>query len=560
MKCTRLSLLLVAAVPFAAAQQSGTNSSWNVEDPDDDYGRSIDTRIERFLEKVSRGVTSGDFEDLFASDTIDRKPKRSIRTADLENDAFAHSYSGHTVIEADERVKGNVVVKGGDLEVYGTVEGDVLIVGGTLYVKDDGRITGNARVINGSIVKSDGGTIEGYEDKSSSAASYRERRNGFRRFGTSFDVPWTDYDDQLENVVLRYNRVEGIFLGLGSEKKYYWDGRRSWTGFGSAGWGFKSHTWRYNAGLARQISLSSEGTHLLELGVEGYSLTDSKDKWIISTKENSAAAFFIHEDFLDYFSRRGGTGHIAWYTQGSLLRTEMRVGYVADRYDSLSMRTDWALFGGNKVFRPNPPIQPGKMRSIVASAGLSTFEKTSHGPEGWAVYLTSELGRGTTGSDFSFNQHTADIRRYQPLSRYDNLNLRLRVGTSEGVLPLQKLYEIGGLGTLHAYRYKSFAGNRMILFNAEYILDGDFIDEIDFWPAHVLSIFNFVFLSDAGLVRSVAPTASAQDGFQHIRFDEFSHNFGFGISSRSGAFRLAYTWRTDISAPGVIIFRFVRPF
>jgi hypothetical protein len=238
----------------------------------------------------------------------------------------------------------------------------------------------------------------------------------------------------------------------------------------------------------------------------------------------------------------------------------VRLAYSADRYDSLSLNTDWALFGGDKVFRSNPQIQPGDMRSVVASAGLSTFEKTSHGPEGWAIHFMSELGRGLPGSDFSFNQHTADIRRYQPLGRYDNVNIRLRVATAEGDLPLQRLYQLGGIGTLHAYRYKSLMGNRMILINAEYILDGDFIDELDFWPAQMLSAFNFLFMSDAGFVRSVAPTASFREGFDKIDFGDFAHNFGFGIANRSGTFRLAYAWRTDVTAPGVIIFRFVRPF
>ncbi len=549
-------ILVLGCVSSAPAQRSG----WIEEEPEGSFEQSLNERIDRFLEKVSRGISSGDFEEFFGPDTIDRKHRRTLQTADLEADAYAHSSSGDLVVEEDEVIKGNVIVKGGDLEVRGTVDGDVLVVGGTLYVVDDGLVTGNARVINGEIVKSGGGRIEGHEDGRSSAASYREKRFRYRSFGTSFDVPWTLDRTNIDNVLLRYNRVEGLFVGLGSDKKYYWDSRRSWTAFGSLGWGFKSHTWRYNLGLARQFALSDAGDHLLEIGIEGYSLTDSKDNWIISTNENSAAAFFIHEDFLDFFSRRGVTGHLAWYTQGSLVRTEMRVGYSADSYRSLEQRTDWALFGGEKMFRPNPPIQDGEMRSITASAGLTTFDKTAFGPEGWSLHVNAEIGSGMKGSDFSFNTVVGDIRRYQPIGRHDNLNLRLRVGTAEGILPPQKLFELGGIGTLHAYRYKTFAGNRMILMNAEYIIDGDFLDELDFWPASILSGLTFLFMSDAGLVRSVATDDPATSGFDNIGFGDFAHDFGVGISNRSGSFRLAYSWRTDVKAPGVIIFRFVRPF
>ncbi len=71
----------------------------------------------------------------------------------------------------------------------------------------------------------------------------------------------------LDNFIFRYNRVEGVFLGLGSEKKYYWDGERNWNMYGSAGWGVKSHTWRGNLGLARQFAiLTNEGSGIIEFG------------------------------------------------------------------------------------------------------------------------------------------------------------------------------------------------------------------------------------------------------------------------------------------------------
>jgi hypothetical protein len=541
-------LLSLLVVSFSMGQSSRRSTA------DDNFTQRLEKEIDRFIDRFSRGT------DPALDDTLDRKRPRSMKTADLNTEDFARSYTGNTTIEADERVDGDVVVKGGNLTVYGTVEGDVLVIGGNLYVKEDGHVTGNARVINGTIEKSGDGRIDGYEDRSNGTASYRTDRSRFRHYGTSFDVPWLNEFGNFDNAIVRYNRVEGIFLGIGSEKKFYWDGRRSWAAFGSVGWGFKSHTWRYNLGLARQFPLVSDGGQIFELGVEGYSLTDSKDRWIISTNENSAAAFFIHEDFLDYFSRRGGTGHVAWLTQGSVVRTEVRIGYSADRYDSLVLRTDWALFGGEKRFRPNPPVTEGKMRSVNAAIGFTTTEKTSHGPEGWTVTAAGEFGKKMTGSEFSFNQYVFDLRRYQPLGRYDNINVRVRVGSAEGILPPQKMFELGGLGTLHAYRYKQDAGNRMVLANAEYIVDGNFLDDLDFWPSDLFGGINFLFLSDAGLVRTLQPTAQFQDGFGKITWGELRHNLGVGLANRNGTFRVAYTWRTTEKAPGTFTFRFVRPF
>jgi len=153
-----------------------------------------------------------------------------------------------------------------------------------------------------------------------------------------------------------------------------------------------------------------------------------------------------------------------------------------------------------------------------------------------------------------------DIRRYQPLGRYDNLNVRVRVGSSEGVLPVQKAFDMGGLGTVPAFPFKGETGNRMLLMNAELVFNGDFLGDIAFWPSWLMREFNFVVFSDAGLVRTMPATASWTDGFNDIHFSDFQHDIGAGIGTRSGSFRVAFVWRTDRSEPARFMFRIARPF
>ena len=531
---------------------------------DDDFGERLGAEIERAVERITKRFedpfTDADVED----DTIpSRVRRRSYYTDDDTDESNTQSYSGNTTIKAETKLTGTVVNKGGDLTVYGTIDGDALVVGGDLIVKSGGTITGNARVINGSIVKEEGGVIEGYEDKSrsTSTAQYRTPRTRFDRSGTNFNVPWFNENGGLDNFILRYNRVESVFLGFGSEKRFYWDGRKSWSSWGSFGWGFRSHQWRGNLGLARQFPLFNENNnYLLELGIEGYSLTDTKDQWLIGVHENTAAAFFIHEDFRDYFTREGYTAHIAHYTKGTEVNTELRLAYLADRYASLQNHIDWALFGGDKTFRPNDSINDGNMRSITASFGLNSVSKTVYGPEGWTITASSELARTGFGSDFDFTQHILDLRRFQPLGRSDNLNLRVRLATGEGTMPLQKIYQLGGLSTLHAFRFKQDVGNRMLLVNMEYIVNGNFLEDLDFWPSWLFHSVNFLFMSDAGWMATVAPTAKAGEGFEGIRWADVKHNFGFGFANRSGTFRVGFAWRTDIKAPAQLFFRFARPF
>jgi len=544
--------LLVMAMPAF-----GQGQTTDEKDDQEDFGERLETMIDRFISNVTDEFRHTErFQ--YVRDTLAVVPQSS-----QESHATV-TYDGDKTIEESETVKADVVLKGGDLKIYGTVEGDVLVVGGNLYVKDGARVTGNARVINGDIIKDDGGWIGGYMDRrNASTAGYRLDRGRFSRFGHRLNANWIDELTNLDNFIYRFNRVEGHFFGLGSEKKYYWDGSHRYTAYGSVGWGAKSHRWRYNLGVARQFALrnnNESGGEILEFGVEGHSLTDTKDDWIIGMNENTAAALLLHEDFRDYFGREGLGIHAGYYTQQDYVAAQLQVEYLIDQYSSLENRTEWSIFGGNKVFRPNPPIENGKMRSIVVTPGFSTVTKTGHGQEGWSLYGTAEYARTKFGGIFEFNQFMADIRRFQPLGWYDNLNVRVRVGTSEGHVPVQKAFEFGGLGTLDARRYKSETGNRMVLINAEYVFNGDFLHDLDFWPSGIFQHINFIVLSDAGLMRTVSSQADWTRGFSKIRWSEFKHDIGFGLSNRNGSLRIGFVWRTDISAPARLFFRFNRPF
>lgn len=550
-----LLLVLVASFPLLSQETSELQ-----RDRHDHFGAKLERMIDGFLSDVYREVLTTEYSE---SDTLPPRKREDEDVDQWRKPGSSVTFDGHKTIHEGDTIEANVVVKGGNLTVYGTVKGDVLVVGGTLFVKDGGTITGNARVINGDLVREDEGFVGGYMDKTgASTADYRYDRDRFTRSSYRLNASWRDELTNLDNFIYRFNRVEGHFFGLGSEKKYYWDGSRGYTAYGSLGWGFKSHRWRYNLGVARQFSLGESGGtgSILELGIEGYSVTDSKDRWIIGTNENTVAAILIHEDFRDYFGREGFGLQAGYYLQREDLTVQLRVEYLNDKYSSLEKRTEWAVFGGNKQYRENPSIQEGKMRSIIITPALSTVSKTSRGPEGWSIVGTAEFSQETFGSDFRFSQLLVDARRYQPLSRYDSFNVRFRAGTSGGRVPPQKTFELGGLSTLHARPFKSEAGNRMILLNAEYIVNGDFLHDLDFWPSWLMRRVNFIVLGDAGFVRAAPPESGWTSGFEHLRFSEFRSDVGVGLANRSGSFRIGFVWRTDIGAPAKFFFRFSRPF
>lgn len=554
-----LFLLVIAATTAAQSQKKEQASNDKRDNLAERIGSIVDDVVSTIQKEfASRNGDAGYRAGLQRSHRSEQLDDEEGMIAAEEDSSV--TFEGATVIHRRDTVNSNVVVKAGDLTVFGRITGDVLVVGGDLYIRDGAYIGGNIKVINGDVVKDEEAVVVGYIDKSSSKREkpYREQEKNFRRSSTRLNANWVNESTNLDNFIFRYNRVEGMFLGAGSNKRYYWDNQRSYSLFGSVGYGFKSHAWRGNLGLSRQFAFYDG--QMFEIEAEGHSLTDTKDDWLIGVHENTAAAILIHEDYRDYFRRYGYGANAGYNLQQDFVTLQVKAGYLADEYRSMENRTEWSLFGGDKLFRPNPAIGEGRMRGIAASAGLSTVTSTIDGPEGWSIHTTAEFMKKSYGSDFTFDRYVADIRRYQPLGRWDNFNIRFRVGSAEGVLPLQKAFDMGGLGTVQGYPFKEEQGNRMLLMNAEFIVNGDFLGDLSFWPSWLMRGINLLVLTDAGLVRSVSPTARWTEGFENIQFSDFQHDIGAGVATRNGSFRMAFLWRTDRSEPPRFIFRFARPF
>lgn len=65
--------------------------------------------------------------------------------------AAAHSvlrFGGNVIVEAEERIVGDVVAVGGTIEITGEVDGDIVAIGGAISV--DGTVTGDVVAIGGS--------------------------------------------------------------------------------------------------------------------------------------------------------------------------------------------------------------------------------------------------------------------------------------------------------------------------------------------------------------------------------------------------------------------------
>lgn len=518
-------------------------------------GEAITSQVQTLIDRILH-------HNLRIKDTTSTSDTTESTLDDENLELQGNVINGDITIAENSVYNSSIVVKNGTLRVAGTLRGNALVINGDLIVQSTGVIDGNVEVMNGRILKDSGATILGYEEISTTRTrSPKVFRKRLFHTSTQFDVPWQADLLDIDQFMFRYNRVESIFLGFGSEKKYYWDGSRSWNAYGFLGWGFKSHKWRALLGVSRQYryTTNEKTDRIFDVGIEGYSLTDTKDRWYISTLENTLAALLIHEDFRDYFQREGYTMYIGHYTQSDELKTELKLSLKADEYESMENRVDWALFGGKKHFRYNPPVSDIRMRSFVLSGGLTTVTKTNDGSHGWQLFASTEYARRSLGSDVGFDQYLLEICRFQPIDSYNNINVRLRVGTSDGNVPHQRLFDLGGIGTLNAFPTKSFTGNRLVLLNSEFILSGGVFDDLNF-PLGVLKHVILILMSDAGWIAHVPTHLNPTEGFNTLSFANVQHNLGVAVGNRSGSYRVGVAWRTDCKAPVRFLLRIQRPF
>jgi len=492
---------------------------------------------------------NGDEQDIIAN------AERKYLSAGSPEKLYRY-YHDETVEEGRE-IDGHLMVIKGNLAVHGKIDGDVLVVWGNVKVYNTGYVDGNITSVGGKVDVYDNGVVRGGMLETNIKNLVGKDRTASRIFRKSLikdrygTIP---VHRDAENVVFKYNRVEGTFLGLQLPKQYIPDiGHFSLYGF--LGYGFGSEKTRFQLGLDRWFL--SPFRYRMELGAEVHSLTDTKDLWRIPYTENTLAALFFREDFLNYFQREGFSFHISQNLSQYLLG---RVEYRNDDYASLTNSVSWSLFGGDKIFRPNPSLGnfTGNMRSVYGELYLDSRDNLNFTTTGWYARLSSEVSSSALGGDFSFNRYLVDIRHYQPIATGENVNFRLMLGTSQGTLPVQRSFDVGGISTLRGFRWDEFSGNAMFLLNAEYRIHSRILgSELPLLGEY----FSLILFTDLGNAWRGAADENAVERLNGLTLRTLKNDVGFAIADPRGDYRLNVAKRTDSSGGGfVLTFRVSQPF
>lgn len=328
--------------------------------------------------------------------------------------------------------------------------------------------------------------------------------------------------------MIRFNRVDGLFLGVKEERMSWTDnelfGLDNVNIHGMIGYSFGLKEAQYMLGLDKKV-----GSRLL-IGGEYHHTTSTEDYWRSGSYENSVSSFFAGFDFHDYHKMDG-------FGIYSMLRPfnklELGAAYSQDTYSSLSASTDYALFSKSATFRPNPAIDG--MFDVIDQQSLTLG--ITYNPEiklnsfiTTTASLKAELSDvNDFENDFLYNKYIAEVKSFLKLDKSTMLKWRLMAGSITGDAPDFKNFALGGIGTMRAFDYKFMRGNEMVLSNIEL----DFGRETDNNHGWVdLSYVHLSLFLDSGYSswnERLFTSSDPGDALSSFKIADMKHNAGIGF-------------------------------
>ena len=274
--------------------------------------------------------------------------------------------------------------------------------------------------------------------------------------------------------LIQFNRVTGWLLGAHLEA-----GKRRQIGplwmwnipssvraylpklFGEVGYGVGNRDLNYRVGgdiIWGQPDISSLG-----ISAQIHRATTAIAPELFPHYDSVSDAFQVL-GFHNYYLSEGVETSVRW--EPAMPTHSLKLTMRAESHESLQTTTDWQF--GNWISESeaeaNPPITPGRMRSVTLEYDLNTRQNRNLG---WHNTLLAEHSNPAVGSDFDFTRFQLQLR-YAASRGDDLIRTRLVLGTATSVLPIQRQFIIGGRGTLSGYPLYAFAGDHVTLLNLEY--------------------------------------------------------------------------------------------
>ena len=369
----------------------------------------------------------------------------------------------------DSSVATSVVIVGADVTLASRVSGDVVVVGGDLFIRPGADVRGRAVAIGGGVYESMLARIGG------GVLAYRDETFDAERLGATLALRYRAFDgDPATRLVwpglygLRlpsYSRVDGLALTVGprvtlADERVELEPRVS----------YRSHLGTVDPGLVTRLSIGRRST--LEVVAERGTYTN--DAWSRLDAVNGAATFVFGDDERNYYraTRVVAEAHRRW--EGETATLEPWVGALTEDASSVgptvgTWSAPWSLRGRRDtayMLRPNPPVADGRITSALAGV-RATWDDGEMAARGTARLEVPASAPG----DARFGQLTLDASTRFPTVRSHELELAAHAVLTVGdPAPGQRFAYLGGGSTLPTLPELSLGGDQLLFLEGTYLV------------------------------------------------------------------------------------------
>jgi hypothetical protein len=378
---------------------------------------------------------------------------------------------GNASIPADSVVAGNVAILDGSLRIGGHVRGRVVAINANVLLEPTARVDRDILVVGGAVVMRENGRVRDGIRTYSNRMVLAERSDSIipdERY-TDEGKWWSDFHldtpGSRSKITLRgdtYNRVEGLPILVGPSFRRVGPVLRTEVELLGIIRSADRFEWDSD-NLGHQVTFSTRMNREkgVELGGSLFDIVEPVERWQFSDNEAGLATFLLHRDYRDYYGRHGGALHLTFFRG---FERELELGYSNERWRSRDARDTWTLFRDSRPWRPNPAVNDGAMHVLSATLRVDTRNSELNPWSGWFVNAVLERGEGDLDSPgargvfvpSTYSRTMIDFRRYNKVSPRGQLNMRLVYGARLGddELPLQKRFSVGGPGSLPGFDFR----------------------------------------------------------------------------------------------------------
>lgn len=362
-------------------------------------------------------------------------------------------------------IDSSVVVPGSDATVAATVHGDVLVVGGNLFLWPGAHIDGRAIAIGGRVYDTKAAVVEGGKlsfptvqiavDSTAAGYALDYRPPAPEESTAPVSLPAL-YGIRIPS----YDRTDGLSLVWGPHLSLVGDAIQV-----DPTATYRSDLGAVDAHATLDVRLGSDWSIVGDAGRS----TLTNDAWIQPSIVNSLAVLVIGRDYRNYWRADRFEGQVVRTFDSEAGQFSLSAGARTERDWSVRAGGPWSFSGygsADGILRRNPAIEHGRLSSALGeAAGAYTFGEVR--VEG--SLLVEHAFDAPAGERFT--QTTLDAALTVPTFGRQSFALRTHdVLTAGDTAPPQRFAYLGGAGSLPTFDVLSMGGDRLVYVSATYTI------------------------------------------------------------------------------------------